>query len=610
MESLRIFVFLLVWAGFSSSALLRAQSNPPFKNPSLDSNCYFPQIGVPGEIDTIYGNATDTVGNFIYGSGLGAYIHNLGSKPDGSPGNMLIGNDNPVFEQAPTGSSFNLHNLHAIAQNIHADPSALRFGHFHDQTHLDIFDDVNWIIYWADDNGNYDSAHHTQLESNIYGSYGIGKTPIWVNSYIARLTKDSIDDIVVGFFTSDSIRTKDSLYLALFEGESLYNHPIAYEDTSITLPPPYLNDDHVTRQGDFRGIGRDDLLVADYYNNLFFYKNDPPFSLDKLVHAILYDTLMSKPIDLDTTVPGYFIDNTLIMQGLPQKSGDNYFDWVVMIPTRGIGNAIFFFRGGPNFGSHRITTDSAAYVITAPQLGESSWPDLLSDAGDLTGTGNHVLYVAADDGAVAYQNYYVTGQALDNKIDIYNSFPAGAGGDTLTANGDSLEDILMGLNYTSPNDLSNGLREVGSMWVMYGSKQIPVHLNPQFADVKGIPQENGAGIMLSPNPANQWSVATIVWPESEEGEYSIYDMLGRRVEHGPIRLLGGAEQQRIYFSGMPQGVYIYTIEGAHGSASARFVKLGSASGSSGTSQPSIIQQMKQTRDAGTNSFPQSSELPR
>jgi hypothetical protein len=134
------------------------------------------------------------------------------------------------------------------------------------------------------------------------------------------------------------------------------------------------------------------------------------------------------------------------------------------------------------------------------------------------------------------------------------------------------------------------------MWLLYGSKQIPVHLNPQFSDVVNIPQVNGAGITLSPNPAQTWSVATIVWPEEEDGEYSIYDMLGRKMEHGPIRLLGGAEQQRIYFSGMPQGVYIYVIEGAHGSASARFVKLGGASGGSGSSQPSIIQQMKDVRD--------------
>ena len=602
-------LIILAWAGAASPATpVHAQSNPPFQNPALDSNCYFPQIGVPGEIDTIYGHAQETIGSTTYGNGLGAYIHNLGPKPNGTPGNMLIENEGAsiVFEQTPTGSNFNLHNLHAVVQNFELDRQYIRYGHFHDQQHLDLFDEDAWVIYWADDSGNYDSSRYTKLKSNISGSLGYvgGSTDqgILTHTYITHLTSDTIDDIVLGLWTSDSTSSKDSLYLELFTGgNDIDTSKIVFEDTSIVMPPPYLNDNHVTMQGDFHGTGRDDLLIADKSNDLFLYQNDPPFTLANLLLSMFYDTLWVRPQQLDATVNGYFTFNkTLAMHAIPKSKGDSSYDWLVWIPTNDdTANGVYIFRGGPDFGSHRITLDSAAYVILPPTaLGETNWPDEIIDAGDMTGTGNHVLYVEADDGVVAYQNFYVTGQALDNKIDVYNTFGAGAGGDTLTANGDSLGDFLMGFpTYTTPNDISNGLQDVGSMWLMYGSKNIPVHLNPQFADVVNTQQQNGAGITFSPNPVTQsWSVATIVWPVSEDAEYSIYDMLGRKLDHGPIQLYGGAEQQRIYFTGMSAGVYIYTIEGAHGSASARFVKLGGASGSSGTSQPSIIQQMKGDRD--------------
>ena len=597
------FILIFAWCWPSSA---KAQSNPPFKNPSLDSNCYFPQIGVPGEIDTIYGTATDTIGDFIYGSGLGAYIHNLGPKANGAPGSIFIGNSDDVFSIAPTGANFNLHNLHAVAQNLKSDYSALRNGHFHDQAHLDIFDDSKWIIYWADDNGNYDTSRRTQLESNLYGSYGFSRGGFFNPAYITRLTNDSIDDIVVGLGTSDSIISKDSGYLALFRGGTkLVAARVAFEDTSFLIPPPYGYQTGTptvweSLEGDYRGTNRDDLLISDYYRNLFFYKNDPPFSLRGLVHAIFYDTLWTQPSQWDTNVirnGQTWLYGSLTMRALRKKQGDNSYDWVVEIPTFDSGNAVYFFRGGPDFGSHRITIDSAAYVITPPKLG-FAWPATLIDAGDMTGTGNHVLATGGGDNTVANLTYYLTGQALDNKIDVYYGNALAGQRDTLTANSDSLEDLLLGgPGYDDPEDLANGERDHGTIWLMYGSKQIPVHLNPQFADVSSIPQKDGAGITFAPNPIiKSWSVATIIWPEAEpEAEYSIYDMLGREVDRGTIRLLGGPEEQRIYFRNLPQGTYIYVITGSKHTASAKIVKLSPAS-TGGSSQPNIIQQMKAARD--------------
>ena len=568
----RLFILVVMLAALGAASGARAQSNPPFQNPSLDSDCYFPQIGVPGEIDTIYGSYS--------GEGLGAYIHNLGPKPDGSPGNLLLGNANGLGDLAPTGPNFDLHNLHAISEALGIDNTEtpyLRFGHFRDQSHLDLFDGHTKVIYWSDDYGHYSSNVYTQLVSNIYGdddAHGLSVTTV-LGWYITHLTSDSVDDIVGAVGTANRVVSKDSMYLVLFRGgQSLFGKQNAYEDTSLLMGATsnFVGQGPATiMQGDFRGNGRMDLLIADEKNNILFFKDDPPFSLAKLLNAMIYDTIWSK-----SPIPNWRIGSyeSLAMHALPKKKGDSSDDLVIAVPISSNTSNIAIFRGGPDFGSHRITIDSAAFVITPPrELGETNWPDFFNDAGDITNTGNHLLYVSADNGIAAFQNFYLTGQALDSKIDIFNSFPAGALDDSMTANADSFEDNLLGLpGYATDNDRSSGKTELGSMWLLYGSKQIPVHLNPEFADVKNIPLQDGAALSFYPNPATRgWSVATIVWPEAELANYDVYNLLGAVVQTGTVQLLGGAEQQRISFPHLANGVYEVFIHGSHHDARAKLV---------------------------------------
>lgn len=578
MRNLQIFVFLLAWfaAADSCPGVLHAQSNQPFKSPALDSNCYFPQIGVPAEIDTIVGNHSNEE--------LGSLVHNLGSNANGNPGNVLLGTGpaftsggpSEVFSIAPTGTNFNLHDLKAKAQQFLPDVINLRFGHFHNRANVDIFDALNWIIYWADENGNYDSTRHTTLKSNVIGDEiegilgdgGMGFTP-----YISHLSNDTIDDIVLGYGTNNFDITTDSLILILFNGgSSLASKSIAYEDTSANygrVDPSHSY--HSCVEGDFRGIGREDLVMSDQQRTLFFFRNDPPFRLSALANALRFDTLWTRTAnvawgDSNNYWPDPFC--SLVMHALPKKPGDNSYDWVVSVPTSNDSDlGIFIFRGGPYFGSHRITIDSAAFVILHPQVAfEPNWPGQFFDVGDMTGTGNRVFYTLGGDGSYAYQNFYVTGQALDQKIDIFNFANAGAFGDTLTADGDNLEDFLMGLpNYSTD---SGG---IGSIWLMYGSKQIPVHLNPQFADIVNLPQKDGAGMALSPNPAQTWSVATIIWPQAENVEYKFYNLLGNVVQSGNLLLLGGPEQQRLYFPNLISGLYVLEIRGESQSARTKLV---------------------------------------
>jgi hypothetical protein len=89
--------------------------------------------------------------------------------------------------------------------------------------------------------------------------------------------------------------------------------------------------------------------------------------------------------------------------------------------------------------------------------------------------------------------------------------------------------------------------------------------------VQNIPTQNGVALILFPNPAQLWSIATIVWPEAEDAVYEVYNILGSVVQTGNIRLLGGAEQQRIYFPNLASGVYVLVIHGSSSEARAKLV---------------------------------------
>ncbi|MDP4286296.1 MAG: hypothetical protein Q8922_00005, partial [Bacteroidota bacterium] len=487
----------------------RAQ-NTPFSSPALDSNCYFPQIGVPGEIDTI-----QTIDS---GKGPGAFIHNLGPKPDGSFGNMLIGRQGPTnalnqstnfFVTAATGP-FDLHNFKARAQKFLPDIEDLRFGHFHNRSNVDILDAANLKIYWADDAGDYDSLRFTELLANIrHGDYhsGGGLGYGIVDPYFAYLTNDTVEDIVISCY-SDYINEKDTAYLTLYRGGTqLASKDTAYEDTSAFLYPMKPNNHafRICTQADFRGIGRDDLIVSDDSTNLCYYRNDRPFSLDSLAHAMGKDTIFTSWQNPSLSSHLHTAEKWFTMRALPKASTDNSVDFLPVFVTRkDSAGAIFMFRGGPDFGSHRITIDSAAFIIRHPAMLDfwrfyqfDFWPEGLIDAGDMTGTGNHVILTTANTaGAAEINMFYVTGTALDEKIDIYHSGIIGeAGADTLTADEDSLEDVMVGDPYSIPES------EKGSLWVYKGTTQIPVHLNPKWADVKNIPVSlDGTGLSLSPNP--------------------------------------------------------------------------------------------------------------
>lgn len=353
-------VILLLWAGEE----VRAQ-NTPFSSPALDSNCYFPQIGDPNQIDTIYGSVNNQMlGGFI--------IKNFGPNQGGGFGNLLLGNldradhepsdagsVSPTLFQVPTGPGFSLHNLStkrvdlSPTDQVGTNPI---FAHLRTSKTVDLFN--GFQIFWADDQGNYDSTRATTLRAQLRGASqngGLGAMNI-VPPYIARLTSDTVDDIVVTVSTLvDFPSGLDTTFVALFRGGAiLATKDTAYEDTSAIAYPLKVGRSasfHTAYQGDFRGVGREDLLVMDDSENTTYFKNDRPFSLERFAWAIGHDTIMSRwqqpPIFWDYNNEGL---GNLCMRAMPKATGDSSVDFLLSVVSSlhpQDDSAILIFRGGP-----------------------------------------------------------------------------------------------------------------------------------------------------------------------------------------------------------------------------------------------------------------------
>ena len=172
---------------------------------------------------------------------LGTIVKNMGTRYGGGSGNMFIGNLSPTvaLAQVATGPGFNLHQMAPFIQKItpndvQGEVGYWRLGHFRDQVHRDIFVGADngagtyGKIFWADDQGNYDSTRFTVLIPNIRkGNFtsngGIGSGPI--QPYIANLTSDTVDDIVISANTdfTDTVfpfADYDTAYVLLYRGGS------------------------------------------------------------------------------------------------------------------------------------------------------------------------------------------------------------------------------------------------------------------------------------------------------------------------------------------------------------------------------------------------------
>jgi hypothetical protein len=178
--------------------------------------------------------------------------------------------------------------------------------------------------------------------------------------------------------------------------------------------------------------------------------------------------------------------------------------------------SLWIFKGGPEFGSKRLYMDKPDAFIWHPKHYDSGWEgtfffDILRDCGDMTGTGNRVLsaYGAPFAGGTGFSQYYVLGDALDDKVDMFYTSENFVGiPDTITANGDNLQDVILGDPIAlSDKDDKKGWNNVGAIGLLKGTKKIPVKLN-SVASERERKNLQSAQVYASPNPLDQKTVLT------------------------------------------------------------------------------------------------------
>jgi hypothetical protein len=536
---------------------------------AFDSNCYQPILGVPSEIDSIYGSENQQhLGEFMFG------FPPSKDFPDGSIAITGLPNTLPFLSFVPEGPSFNLHDLNAKLKKSNMQGIG-KFGRFHDRKHIDFFGGNR--IYWADDNGDYDSSRYTDLHPNIIGDKGDDINPA---TYAAFLTSDSVFDIVKLVTVDDTpYVTNRHAYIMFFQGgENLYNKgKNVFADSAFVLgsSEPYLVLQVPFFQGDFRGSGREDLITSDDSGNWFFYKNDPPFSMLKFANAIYNDTLFTAWENATDYTPGTdnIVADALSTKILPHPTDDAQ-DIMIRGQFHNSKNRRdhikYVLRGSPSFGSKRLLLSEAEFIFHGPSyydvtnFSEIILPGMYKDVGDMAGIGNKVLLARDGVPGKAFQFFFDVGKAIDDKADMYYSYATqGSVGSVVPfeADGDNYGDVLISDDaYTTEVDVNLGKSNIGTIQLVHGSPQIPVHLNPKYSVVS---RKSSEGILsVFPNPANEKTQITFQTPLPERINFTLHDLLGRTIKHWVKDSGGGVENILLYTADLPSGTYVLDFESA------------------------------------------------
>ena len=571
-----LFLVLLAWVGASSPRGVRAQ----ISSPAFDPNCYFPRIGVPGEIDTIYGS--------YVGQELGGGLVNIGPSPDnpGGPGRLMFGGlagDRAIsgrggaFSAVHCGTNFDPHNMSVSRFKGFWSNSKMVFGHYRSQYWTDILlmDSLGNTtfpkIYWADQQGKYDTSRYTSL------GFLRKTTKYDVNTgtpFHACLTSDTAEDIVLQYISDGIDVLHDSVMFALYHGgsdlfrpgSSVYPSEEAYFDSVHAYDMNY-GSERTGYIGDFRGVGRVDYVGVDAKGSLALYKNDLPFSLVSFTAAMKRDTLLSTVGETRIQWLSRWGWLGVTLPALNKRIDDKSVDLVLYLDSNGGSskdNQFRIFRGGPDFGSHRLTIDSA-YTLHSPSAFDSNtfkyvgW-DGLTNCGDMTGTGRTVLGLAGVDenSAVGFEAFYVLGDAIDEKVDMFfGGYIMGGLLDTCTIDGDGLQDLANGdPGYNTEGDLSG--KDIGTVRFIHGSKKIPVRLN-RVEVRKTNPVLEGA-VTVSPNPCSRFTVVT--WESSCSGEVhlTLRDLLGKTVFEESRPTTGDLEAFRLDLPPLANGEYFLELQ--------------------------------------------------
>ncbi len=540
---------------------------------------YWPEVGVSGVIDTIYGwkNQQD----------LGTGMINVGPRPgesygrvwftglDGEPGIInkayyyeLAGG--PTLQAKKIPQSSNKLGIKLEFRNYFA-PIASR----NSRDRLILGGANVPTIYWEEANGDYDSANTTRLIAprsptleyyNYYGNL----------LYHTYLTSDTVEDIVSVVIRGYQNEKPDSLFAVLYKGgAALKGQKEVLPDEIVSMGEydPGAGWSRSMKQGDWRGVGREDLISSDQLAKAYFYyRNDKPFSLSEFVVSLNRDTLLSMQDSDRHDVSGTLglLENALSMKAYPKSPDDQSQDLVLATYEDLVGRYIRFFRGHKDFGKSRLTFDSAQ--LTIPPLRGAfdgfAFNNNLKDLGDMTGTGNRVFYAGAsqDGGFYSCHLFYVMGEAMDDTADMaYFVEPYGSAWvDTITANGDNMQDVILGIpEYYSKKDLDRGKTGVGTIHLLYGTDKIPV----KGKSIVSVSQKEFS-FAIYPNPTTGPLTIQLAEIHSESSVLSITDILGRNVYRRDIPTYASFQQLSLDLGMLNEGTYILALSSGSNTARA------------------------------------------
>jgi hypothetical protein len=555
-------LFVAVLASLVGAENLRAQ----LSSPAFDPNCYFPNVDDPTGVTDYYGLKPEAL--------LGNGLLNIGPAPgDSTPRLIFAGlGDNPLLlteQRIPIGFSIEMEHpilmTRMIANPDHFGTKSWRLiatGHFHLRDRIDVLAQEGggvFRIYWADEHGQYDSTRYSDLKSEFTGTYATG---LESEPYTAYLSSDTVEDIVFG---GDICYTKDSCFwmATMFHGgQSLYQKgTIAKSDSSIISNSSKENSAGLfwrTTQGDFRGVGRKDLITLTP-SGIFYYRNDPPFDLKRFEQSVRYDTLISYAdaphFDYGASGGNF---TTLAMPTTTQ----GHDDFVLICPMRDkTDGAIRVFRGGEHFGQTKLMLEAPDALLQQPgyydwsmQTNGLTYISYLRDCGTMTGTKNHVLFAHASDYQSALHFWYVLGDAIDDKVDMFE--PVARGGASLEpidADGDRYADVILGMPYYN-HPTNSSLVNCGALRIVYGTSRIP----DRTRSVDRTPQAS-AMPRIYPNPADRHLTIDLGSDFSGRISVEIRNILGEVVFRAEQVYSDRVAQIGLALPELPQGTYMMTL---------------------------------------------------
>ncbi len=554
-----------------------------------DEKCYYPDFNDKTEVDFRHGTYENQyLGDFFRlppkpGStktrlaiiGLSIDSAKYGSRFDVIDPNVAFSVQNPKIE-----------GTFIVGEGAQYPPQR-QYGHFRNSKDVDMLIDMGGylFIYWADENGLYDTARRIYI--NTYKSpdgkyYEIqGIKPI-----VTRYSADTVDDIIVGLqrHVEDST-IRDSNFLSVYYGGSkLYEHgdfptpdEIYFSNTFDHVG--YIANRRTVKQGDFRGTGNQDILALDEWSNIFFYKREGKFNPQEFLRAMQEDTILigrdhllrvhpqGNPVDFDYAKIERVLDKP------SWDSSKDFIFWYVINKDDGLGR-ISILKGGTDFGKYRIHLDTVSTIYDLKEIDPSylfTSPSYNIFVGQLTrspNTNKYLIVNYTEGSLIGFNHLYMLGDAFDNQADmIFENLPSAyfaTDWDTVDANGDQYLDLFFGApSFGYPEQQKYGY---GSIGILYGSSKIPHQIKNA---VKDAPKNNSASDIHISSLKNGILEVEVSLTEGENISLEIRDILGRLItERKDISYYG--RRVSFYLRGHASGTYFIILKDSNSQVTKKF----------------------------------------